>query len=117
MIDFIHRFLRQSITELNEGEMIRRLLIERKPEEFLEGNTVIDLSFEFGFGINMKPLLKQQGFEQKQGRISASAFNAFTDSIMFQQQVFDGRPVNNGIAEINEAPVPFRWKKFDLELT
>jgi transposase len=21
-----------------------------------------------------------------------------------------------GIAEINEAPVPFRWKKFDLEL-
>ena len=22
-----------------------------------------------------------------------------------------------GIAEINEAPVPFRWKKFDLELT
>jgi transposase len=22
-----------------------------------------------------------------------------------------------GIAEINESPVPFRWKKFDLELT
>jgi len=25
--------------------------------------------------------------------------------------------IHKGIVEIDEAPVPFRWKKFDLELT
>jgi hypothetical protein len=42
----------------------------------------------------MKPLLNQKAFEQKQWRISISAFGAFTNGIMLQEQAFDSGPVN-----------------------
>lgn len=48
-------------------------------------------------GINMEPLLNQETLEQKQGRISGSAFNIFPNGLMFQKQTFDRGPVNNGI--------------------
>ena len=69
--------------------MIGRRLIEGKPQEFLEGDTVIDLSFQFGVVINVKPLLNQKAFEQKQRWISVSTFGAFTNGMMFQKQAFD----------------------------
>jgi hypothetical protein len=50
-------------------------LIKGKSQELLEGNTVIDLGFQFGIGINLKPLLEQNTFEQEQRRISFSAFS------------------------------------------
>jgi len=77
--------------------MIRRLLIKGKPQKFLKGDPVIDLGFQLRVGFNMESLLNQKALEQKQGRISACAFNAFTDGILFQQQAFDRRPVNDGI--------------------
>jgi len=45
----------------------------------------------------MEPLLNQQALEQKQRRISGSIFDFFTNGIMFQEQIFDRRPVDNGI--------------------
>ncbi len=77
--------------------MIRRGLIKRKSQELLKGDPVIDLGFQFRIGINMESLLNQEALEQKQRRISGSAFNIFTNAIMFQKQAFDRRPVNNGI--------------------
>ena len=77
--------------------MIRRRLIKGKIEELLERYPIVDLCFQLGIGFNMEPLLNQETLEQKQRRISGSSFNIFTDSIMFQEQALDRRPVNNAI--------------------
>ncbi|MEN6373609.1 MAG: hypothetical protein ABFD75_02365 [Smithella sp.] len=44
-------------------------MIKRKSEKLLEGDTVIDLGFQFGIGFDMEPLLQQKVLEQKQRRI------------------------------------------------
>jgi predicted site-specific integrase-resolvase len=38
-------------------------------------------------------------------------------NVEFVEEVGLKERILKGIAEINEAPVPFHWKKFDLELT
>lgn len=96
-IDLSHCLFRQPAAKTAESRMIRRRLIEGKSEKLLERDTVIDLGFQFGIGFDMEPLLQQKALEQQQRRISACTFNAFTNGIMLQQQVFDRRPVNDGI--------------------
>ena len=77
--------------------MIRRGLIKRKFQKIFKGDPAIDLCFQFEIGVNMEPLLKKKALEQKQRKISACIFQAFTDGIMLQQQTSHRRSVNDGI--------------------
>ena len=56
--------------------MTWRGLAKGDPEEFFERQAVIDLVFEFGIGIDAKPLLQQHAFKQQYGRVCVSAFAA-----------------------------------------
>ena len=56
--------------------MVRRGFAEGQTQEFLEGQPVVDLIFQFGIGGNTKPFLQQQAFEQQDGRIGFGAFLA-----------------------------------------
>ena len=42
--------------------MIRRRLIKRHPQEFFKRDPVVDLSFQFGIGVDTEPLLQEKAF-------------------------------------------------------
>jgi hypothetical protein len=50
--------------------MIRSRFSEGKGEELFEGQTIIDLVFEFRIVVDMEPFLKHRAFKQEQRRIS-----------------------------------------------
>ena len=74
--------------------MVRRGFAEGQTQEFLEGQAVIDLIFQFGIGGNTKPFLQQQAFKQENGRVGFGAFLASADGIMLHENRFDTGPVN-----------------------
>ena len=71
-----HGFFGQSPSESGEGGMIRRGIIEGKPQELFEGDAIIDLGFQFGIGIYLEPLLEQETFHKNKGRISVISCDA-----------------------------------------
>ena len=77
--------------------MVRRGLAEGQPQEFLEGQPVVDLVFQLGIGGDTKPFLQQQAFEQQDGRIRLGALLAGSDSIMLHENRFDTGPVNGSL--------------------
>ena len=82
--------------------MIRRRPIERKPEEFFEGQTVVDLVFEFGVGVDAEPFLKEHAFEKQQGRVGIGAFTAGSHGVMSHQDLFNAPPINGVIELVHE---------------
>lgn len=97
MIDHAHRIFRKPSSEPGESRMIGRKIIKRKAQELLEGIPVVDLGFQFGIGVDFKPLLKKQAFHQEKMRISAVSLKAFTDGIAPEQERFDSGPINGPI--------------------
>ena len=88
--------------------MVRRGFTERQAQEFLKGQSIIDLIFQLGIGGNIypvefddystgaKPFLQQQALEQEDGRIGIGAFIAGADGVMLHENRFDTGPVNGG---------------------
>ena len=77
--------------------MIGRGIIHGKSQKPFERGSIVDLGFQFGVGIDVKPLLKEQAFHQQGGRISFMPPGAFTDGIGSCEQGLDSGPVNDGI--------------------
>ena len=77
--------------------MIGSGIVKGESQEYFEGVSVIDLSFQFRIGVDVKPLLKQQAFHKQDRRISFGASGAFADGIGPQEQFFDSGPINDGI--------------------
>jgi len=73
------------------------MLIEGQPNEFLEGDPVVDLVFQLRVGIDPVPLLQEKPFQEHQRRIGVGALAAASDSIMKHQNPFHLGPVNNGV--------------------
>ncbi len=77
--------------------MIGSGIVKGESQEYFEGVSVIDLSFQFRIGVDVKPLLKQQAFHKQYRRISFGASGAFADGIGPQEQFFDSGPINDGL--------------------
>ena len=56
--------------------MVGRGFAEGQTQEFLEGQSVVDLVFQLGIGGDTKPFLQQQALEQEDGRVRFGAFLA-----------------------------------------
>jgi len=77
--------------------MIGSDIIKRKAQELFEGIPVVDLGFQFGIGVDFKPLLKKQAFHKEKRRVGAVSLKAFTDGIGSEQERFDSGPFNDTI--------------------
>jgi hypothetical protein len=82
MIDHAHTVFRESSSEPGEGGMIGSEIVKRKTKELFEGDSVVDLGFQFRIGIDLKPLLKKKAFHEEKRRIGIVSFKAFTDGIV-----------------------------------
>jgi len=93
--------------------MIRSGIIERKPQELLEGDPIIDLSFQLGVGIDFKPLLDQEAFHEDQRRVGFVAIGTFPDGIVFHEQLINTRPVHDSADLFHsfDGPVLFNGSK------
>lgn len=81
-VDLIHGILRQSFSETGKRGMIRRGFIQRQLQELFERNSVVDLVFQLGIGLDAKPLLEHQTFKKQQRRPGIGAFTAGAHGIM-----------------------------------
>ena len=77
--------------------MIGSGIIEGKLQEFFERGSIVDLSFQFRVGIDVKPLLEKQAFHKEDRRIRFVSLCAFTDRIGSQEEFFDSGPIHDGI--------------------
>jgi hypothetical protein len=113
MIDHAHRIFRKPSSEPGESRMIGSDIIKRKAQELFEGIPVVDLGFQFGIGVDFKPLLKQQAFHQEERRVGAVALKAFTDGVVSEQERFDSGPINGPIDIFHslDGPVLFHGVK------
>jgi hypothetical protein len=98
-VDRVYGGFGQSAAEAGEGGVIRCGLAEGQAQKGFEGESVVDLVFQLGVGLNAEPLLKQQAFEKHQRRVGTGAFLAGAHGVVAEQDGFDTRPVD-GAAEL-----------------
>jgi len=77
--------------------MIRRGFIHGQLQELFEGTSIVDLSFQLGIGIDVKPLLQEQAFQKQEGMVGIVAFRTLTDRIVSEQQAFNPAPVDDTV--------------------
>jgi len=113
MIDHTHSVFRKSASEPGEGRMIGCWIIKGETQEFLKRDSVIDLSFQLGIGINLKPLLEQEAFHKYQGRIGFIAIGTLADGIVFHEHIIDSGPIHDGVDLLHsfDGPVLFDGRK------
>ena len=97
MVDGFHGFLGQSASESGKGGMIRRGFIHGQLQELFEGTSIVDLSFQLGIGIDVKPLLQEQAFQKQEGMVGIVAFRTLADGIVFEYQTLDPGPVDDTV--------------------
>ena len=97
MVDGFHGFLGQAASEAREGRMIRRRFIHGQLQEFFEGAPIVDLGFQLGIGIDVKPLLQKQAFQKQEGMVSEIAFRTLADGIISEHQAFNPGPVDDTV--------------------
>jgi len=97
VVDGFHGFLGQSASESGKGGMIRRGFIHGQLQELFEGTSIVDLSFQLGIGIDVKPLLKEQAFHKKDRRIGFFSPGAFADRITPHEEIFYSGPIDDGV--------------------
>ena len=110
MVDGFHGFLRQTASESGEGAVIRRGFIHGQFQELLERTPIVDLSFQFGIGIDVEPLLQEQAFQKQKGMVGKVAFRALTDGIVSENQAFNSAPVDDLVDFLHsfDGPVTIR---------
>ena len=93
--------------------MIGSWIIKGETQEFLKRDPVIDLSFQFGVGIDLKPLLEQEAFHKYQGRIGFIAIGTLADGIVFHEHIIDSGPIHDGVDLLHsfDGPVLFDGSK------
>ena len=113
MIDRAHRFFGQSTSEPGEGGMIGRRIFEGEPQELLEGDAIVDLGFQFGVGVDLEPLLQEKAFNKNYGWIRIIASGAFSDGIVFHDQIVDSGPIHDGVDLLHpgDGPVLFDGRR------
>jgi len=77
--------------------MIGCWIIKGETQEFLKRDPVIDLSFQFGVGIDLKPLLEQEAFHKNQRRIGSIALGTFSDGIVCHEQIINAGLIHDGV--------------------
>ena len=97
MVDHTHSIFRETTPEPGEGGMIGSGIFEGKPQELLEGVSVVDLCFQLRIGVDLEPLLEEKAFHKEEGRIGIISFEAFTDGIIFHEQAFNSGPVDGSV--------------------
>jgi len=97
MVDHAQGVFSESASETGEGGMIGSGIVEGNPQELFEGDSVVDLGFQFRIGIDLKPLLKKKAFHKEKRRIGIVSFKAFTDGIVSQKQAFNSGPVDGDV--------------------
>ena len=109
MIDHAHSGFGDSAFETGEDGMIGSGIIEGEPPELFEGDSVVDLSFQFGVGIDFKPLLEQEAFHKNQRGIGSIALGTFADGIVLHEQIIDAGLILNGLDLLHsfDGPVLF----------
>jgi hypothetical protein len=65
-------------------------------QECPEGFSVVDLSFQFGIGIDVVPLLKEEAFKQDKRMKGLIPFVTFSDGIVYEKDHFYGLPIDSG---------------------
>jgi len=70
-------------------------MINRKAQELLEGDSVVDLGFQLWIGVDPEPLLKEKTFQEDQRGIGLVSFGAFADRIISHDQIFYSQPHQN----------------------
>jgi len=113
MIDHAHSVFGQSSSESRERGMIGRGIIEGESQELFEGDAVVDLGFQFGVGVDLEPLLQEKAFHKNYGWIGVIAGGAFTDGIVFHEQIVDSGPVDDGVDLFHsgDGPVLFNGRR------
>lgn len=113
MIDQTHGILRESAPEPGKGRIIGRAFIKGNAQKLLEGDSVINLGFQFRIGVDLEPLLEQEAFHEDQQRIGLIALAAFADGITSQKQILDAGPIHDGVDLFHfcDGPVMFHRRK------
>ena len=97
MINHAHSVFGESASEPGESGMIGSGIIKGEPQEFFEGDSIIDLGFQLRVGIDLEPLLEQEAFHKYQGMIGFIALGTSADGIVFHEQGFDLGPIHDGV--------------------
>jgi hypothetical protein len=66
-------------------------------KELFEGTPIVDLGFQLGIGIDVKPLLQKQAFQKQEGMVGIIAFRAFADRVISEHQTFNPGPVDDTV--------------------
>lgn len=113
MVDHAHSSIRESTPEAGEGGMIGSRIIEGESQELLERDPIVDLSFQLGIGVDLEPLLEQEAFHKYQGRIGFVARSAFSDGIVFHDQLIDSGPIHDVVDLLHSfnSPVFFNGRE------
>jgi len=77
--------------------MIGREFIHGQLQELFEGAPIVDLGFQLGIGIDVKPLLQKQAFQKQEGMVGIVAFRVLTDGIVSEHQAFNPGPVDDTV--------------------
>ncbi len=111
VVDSAHDVFGESSSESGEGGMIGSRIIEGESQKRFEGDTVVDLSFQFGIGIDAEPLLEQQALHENNRRIGSVSFGAFPHGVVFHEQVFDTGPVHDSIDLFHSCDSPVLFQR------
>ena len=77
--------------------MIGREFIHGQLQELFEGAPIVDLGFQLGIGIDVKPLLQKQAFQKQEGMVGVVAFRTLSDGIVSEHQAFNPGPVDDTV--------------------
>ena len=86
-------------------------------QKLFEGAPIVDLGFQLGIGIDMKPLLQKEAFQKQQRMIGIVAFRALADGIISEHQAFNSSPVDDTVDLLHsyDGPVPIhRFEEGDV---
>ena len=117
MVNGIHGFFGEAASESGEGGMIGSEFIHGQLQELFEGAPIVDLGFQLGIGIDVKPLLQKQAFQKQQRMVGIVAFRALADGIISEHQAFNPGPVDDTVDLLHsdDGPVPIhRFEKGDI---
>ena len=93
--------------------MIGRKFIHGQLQELLEGAPIVDLGFQLGIGIDVKPLLQKQAFQKQERMVGVVAFRTLADGIVSEHQTFNPGPVDDTVDSFHSFDGPVAIHGFE----
>lgn len=93
--------------------MIGREFIHGQPQELFEGAPIVDLGFQLGIGIDVKPLLQEQAFQKQERMVGIVAFRTLADGIVSEHQAFNPGPVDDTVDLLHSYDGPVAIQGFE----